>query len=99
MNLCHRFVEDSDWEYSEFSSYDLGQAVAHMTFQGLAMGLTARQFRAFDKDGLSSEFALPPHWEISTITAFGPIPQRDPGARDRRPTNDLLWPADTGDVA
>src|SRR5688500_3031705 len=32
-NLSHRFVEDSEMEYSEFAAYDLGQAVAHMTFQ------------------------------------------------------------------
>src|SRR6516165_5968339 len=30
-NLAHRYVEDTDWEYSEFSLYDLGQAVAHLT--------------------------------------------------------------------
>lgn len=30
-NVCHRFVEDTDWDYSEFALYDLGQAVAHMT--------------------------------------------------------------------
>ena len=24
-NLAHRYVEDTDWEYSEFSLYDLGQ--------------------------------------------------------------------------
>src|SRR5262245_37706608 len=29
-NLAHRYVEETDWEYSEFSLYDLGQAVAHM---------------------------------------------------------------------
>ncbi len=27
-NLAHRFVEGTDWEYSEFSLYDLGRAVA-----------------------------------------------------------------------
>lgn len=51
VNLCHRYVEDTDWEYSEFALYDLGQAVAHMTIQAQAMGLAARQFRAFDAEG------------------------------------------------
>jgi hypothetical protein len=32
-NLSHRFVESTDWEHSEFCTYDLGQAVAHMTIQ------------------------------------------------------------------
>ena len=48
-NLAHRFVEDTDWEFSEFALYDLGQAVAHMTIQAQALGLRARQFRAFDR--------------------------------------------------
>ena len=56
-NLAHRFVEDTDWEFSEFALYDLGQAVAHMTIQAQALGLRARQFRAFDRAGLAAEFA------------------------------------------
>jgi nitroreductase len=28
VNICHARVEDTDWEYSEFAQYDLGQAVA-----------------------------------------------------------------------
>jgi nitroreductase len=45
VNVCHLYVEGTDWAYSEFSSYDLGQAVAHMTLQAQAMGMAARQFR------------------------------------------------------
>lgn len=90
-NLCHRYVEDTDWEYSEFSAYDLGQAVAHMTLQAQAMGLAARQFRAFDRDALATEFAVPPHWEVTTMTAFG-VPLEPPAPdRDRRGLEDLVW--------
>src|SRR3954463_5624510 len=67
-NLSHRFVEDTDWEDSEFAHYDLGQAVAHMTFQAQALGLFARQFRAFDRAGLAAEFSVPSHWEVTTMT-------------------------------
>jgi nitroreductase len=85
-NLAHRFVEDTDWEYSEFSLYDLGQAVAHMTLQ--ALGLHARQFRAFDREGIEREFEVPPHWQVTTMTAFGRAAQsRPPGAR----RGDILW--------
>ncbi|MEJ7630651.1 MAG: hypothetical protein WKF54_13770 [Nocardioidaceae bacterium] len=102
MNVGHLFVEDTDWEYSEFSSYDLGQAVAHMSFQAQAMGMAARQFRAFDRDGLTEEFAVSAHWQIMTITAFGvvPAPMRVslPAAppdelafRERRKVEELLW--------
>lgn len=40
VNLARVLVEDTDWEYSEFSRYDLGQAVAHMTLQALSIAST-----------------------------------------------------------
>ncbi len=61
-NLSHRYVEGTDWKYSDFSLYDLGQAVAHMTVQAMALGLRVRQFRAFDRDGIAADFDVPPHW-------------------------------------
>jgi hypothetical protein len=101
-NLAHLHVEDTDWDYSEFSLYDLGQAVAHMTIQAQALGLSARQFRAFDRDALAAEFAVPAHWQVTTITAFGvalggPAQPSNPdeGAareRERNPLGDVLWP-------
>lgn len=96
VNICHRFIEGTDWDFSEFAEYDLGQAVAHMTIQAQAMGLSARQFRAFDLDSLTQELEIPMHWKILTITAFGvaqsPESDRwDPHDRTRR--DDLLWNA------
>lgn len=60
-NLCHRFVEDTDWDNSEFALYDLGQAVAHMTVQARALDLHVRHFRAFDRDSVAAEFAVSGH--------------------------------------
>ena len=107
-NLAHRYVEDTDWEYSEFSLYDLGQAVAHLTVQAQALGLHVRQFRAFDRAGLAAEFAVPDHWEVTTMAAVGraaatsvaqSAPVRsstarrsDGPSRRRRSINDILWP-------
>lgn len=72
VNLAPVSVEGApEWEYSEFSLYDLGQAVAHMTVQGLALGLDAHQFRAFDRAAVESEFAIPAHWRAVSMTAFG----------------------------
>jgi nitroreductase len=98
-NLAHRYVAGTDWEYSEFSLYDLGQAVAHMTIQAQSLGLFARQFRAFDRNALADEFGVPEHWEVTTMSAFGRVPagadssvRRTPEpARERRPVRDLLW--------
>ena len=102
-NLSHRFVEGTNWDYSEFAVYDLGQAVAHMTFQAQYLGLSVRQFRAFDRAGLATEFDVPPHWEITTMSAIGrapadvppPLvvaPNGEPRSRDRRPVTDVRWP-------
>lgn len=100
-NLSHRFVEDTDWDYSEFCVYDLGQAVAHMSFQAQLLGLHVRQFRAFDRAGIAAEFDVPQHWEVTTMSAIGhvpPIAARDiaansPGqARYRRSSTELRWP-------
>jgi hypothetical protein len=103
-NLCHRFVEDTDWDYSEFAQYDLGQAVAHVTVQARALGLHVRQFRAFDRAGIASEFAVPAHWEVTSMSAVGRVPKPiepeavDPSMapeRRRRPLDDLLWREDS----
>ncbi len=100
-NLLHRFVQDTDWDYSEFSNYDLGQAVAHMSFQAQSLGLYVRQFRAFDRDALAAEFDVPPHWEGTTMSAIGrvsPQARRSTSAvepwqaRQRRSPTDIRWP-------
>jgi hypothetical protein len=98
-----RLVEDTDWDYSEFSLYDLGQAVVHMTFQAQSLGLCVRQFRAFDREGLAAAFDVPPHWEVSTMSAIGRVPpdlaaradiasDAPYAARLRHPPEDLRWP-------
>ena len=101
-NLAHRRVQDTDWEYSEFSLYDLGQDVAHLTVQAASLGLSVRQFRAFDRAGVAAEFAVPDHWEVTTLAAVGRVPPSaglPPGAgaaapeRERRPRDELRWPA------
>lgn len=93
-NLAQHLVEDSDMEYSEFARYDLGQAVAHLTFQAHALGLSVRQFRAFDRAGLSREFGVPPHWEVTSMAALG-VPLGDGGIADfdtaRRPLHEITW--------
>ena len=98
VNLARILVEDTeDWEYSEFARYDLGQAVAHMTIQGLAMGLDAHQFRAFDREGIAADFAVPSHWEVTSMTAFGTAAHAAgeiaaPGtSRDRASLDDITW--------
>ena len=89
-NLAHRFVEDTDWDYSEFSAYDLGQAVAHMSIQAAALGLHVRQFRAFDRSAIAAEFGVPGHWEVTTMSAIGRAGGAPGAPRSRKA--DLRWP-------
>lgn len=93
VNISHTRVADTDWEYSEFSTYDLGQAVAHMTIQAHSMGLACRQFRAFDKDALTSHLQVPEHWEVVTMTAIGrAAPWADRGPRAGQRELSIHWP-------
>src|SRR3954451_17529012 len=71
VNVCHRYVEGTDWDSSEFAEYDLGQSVAYMTLHAHSMGLSARQFRAFDREAVQQELVLPAHWVAMTMTAIG----------------------------
>lgn len=105
VNLSHITIEGSDgWEYSEFARYDLGQAVAHMTIQALHLGFDAHQFRAFDRDGLVSEFHIPSHWEVTSMTAFGVSTHSagevdSPGtSRERASRSDVTWLRESRDV-
>jgi nitroreductase len=99
-NLAHRYVEGTDWDYSEFSMYDLGQAVAHMTVQARSLGLYVRQFRAFDRGAVVADFGVPDHWEVCTMSAIGRLPPSAPApdgwwprpTGERRPVDQLRWP-------
>lgn len=92
VNVCHRYVEGTDWDSSEFAEYDLGQSVAHLTIQAQAMGLHSRQFRAFDRAAVEAELGLPAHWVAMTMTALGrPSGADQPADRSRRTLHDLVW--------
>lgn len=90
VTLARRLVGDTGLLYSEFADYDLGQAVAHMTVQAQAMGLAARQFRAFDLEGLTEELRPNPGWAIVSMIAVGKAADTAAETRDRRTTADLL---------
>lgn len=96
-NLSQQLVAGSTLAYSEFARYDLGQAVAHLTFQAHALGLAVHQFRAFDRDAIAAEFDVPPHWEVTSMAAVGlphgPLATHvgSGTSRDRRTTSDITW--------
>ncbi|MER5946845.1 nitroreductase family protein [Streptomyces sp. NPDC001904] len=87
---ARRHIDDTRLLYSEFAEYDLGQAIAHMTVQAQALGLAARQFRAFDLDGLTGELRPNPGWAIISMIALGQAAEGPSKNRDRRSVADLL---------
>ncbi|MEU4287972.1 nitroreductase family protein [Kribbella sp. NPDC026596] len=89
VTMAHRYIEDTDWAYSDFADYDLGQSVAHLTLQAHAMGLACRQFRAFDLDALTTDLAPGPGWHIISMIAVGQAAEERPPDRERRTTTDL----------
>lgn len=89
VTLARRYVGDTRLLYSEFADYDLGQAVAHLTVQGQAMGLDAHQFRAFDLEGLTKELCPDPGWVIVSMIALGKAAEEPSASRDRRSVADL----------
>ncbi|MGW5348856.1 nitroreductase family protein [Streptomyces sp. NPDC004050] len=95
VTLTRRHVDDSTVLYSEFADYDLGQAVAHLSFQAQAMGLATHQFRAFDLEALTEELRPNPGWAVVSMLAIGKAADEPPVVRERRTATDLCtapWP-------
>ena len=82
------------------AAYDLGQAVAHLTFQAAAEGLTVRQMGGFDAAALAAEFDLDEAFVPTTVVAIGlpgdpadlddAVAGPDRAARARIAVDDLL---------
>jgi nitroreductase len=89
VNLVHRRVEGTDWAYSEFAEYDVGQAVAHLTLQAHHLGFACRQFRAFDLESLTDLLRPRDGWDVLTMIAIGRPVTAEPAERTRRDLSDL----------
>jgi nitroreductase len=89
VTMAHRYVEDTDWAYSDFADYDLGQSVAHLTLQAHAMNLACRQFRAFNLETLTTDLNPGPGWHIVSMIAIGHPAETRPDSRERRSTAEL----------
>ena len=83
--------EEDALTYSDYAAYDLGQAVAQLSVQALALGLVVHQFAGFDHERLAAQAEVPRHWQVTTGVALGrelaAEESGDPAARerDRRP--------------
>lgn len=93
-------TDANEWGALSHAMYDLGQSMAHLTFQALAEGLTVRQMGGFDAAALAAEFGLEATLVPTTVVAIGvagdpaDLPESvsgpDRAARVRLAIDDLL---------
>lgn len=60
-----------DGRPNRLALYDVGQAVAHLTFQASALGLAVHQMAGIDLDKIRADFALPEDLEPAAAAAIG----------------------------
>ena len=91
VNIAHRWVDDTQIEYSEFADYDLGQAVGapHASGPGPRMGVPPSSVPYLQ--GLSGDLDVAPGWQIRSMTAVGRATGQVP-PRERRPLAGLRPP-------
>jgi nitroreductase len=83
--------------YSDYAAYDLGQAVAQLSVQAGALGLSCHQFAAFDHAGLAETAGVPPHWSVTTGIAVGRGIVSEIAPRTRRPLAEIAYGARFGE--
>ena len=81
--------------------YDLGQAVAHLTFQATALDLYVHQMGGFDPRLARELFAIPAGYEPVSVLAigYGEEENSGPSARTRKPLGDFVFSGTWGNAA
>lgn len=81
--------------------YDLGQSVAHLTFQASALGLAVHQMGGFDAEKIRQLLAIPEGFEPVIVFAFGyagspamlpeDLRRREEAPRSRKPLESFVY--------
>jgi nitroreductase len=66
-------VVRDDGSPARHAAYDLGQSVAHLTFQAAALGLAVHQMAGFSVEAARAAFGVPERYEPFTVVALGAI--------------------------
>lgn len=84
-----------------YALYDLGQAVAHLTVQATALGLSVHQMAGFDPEQARAAFAIPAGHTPVTVLAVGalgdpaalpePLRDRELAPRARKPLDSFVF--------
>ncbi len=92
---------------SQIYKYDVGQAIAHLTFQASADDLFVHQMGGFSSQKAAELFQVPEDFEVLTVTAIGYM--GDPGQlpdnlskmeynkRERQPLTDMVFTGKFGE--
>jgi nitroreductase len=84
-----------------WATYDVGQAVAHLSVQATAVGLAVHQMAGFDRQQAAKLFALPEGYDPLTVFAIGyagdaavlpaGLRERELEARSRKPLSEFVF--------
>lgn len=88
-------------EPNRYAAYDLGQAVAHMTFQAATEGLFLHQMGGFDIDVVRTHLNIPDQFDVLTVIAAGypgnpeilheKLKKMEVAPRERQKANDFVF--------
>ncbi len=106
LGLALERPQKPDGSPNPHARYDLGQAVAHMTFQACALGLHIHQMAGFDPDHARKALGIPA--DLLPVTAFtvgylgeasslpATVQEKELAARSRNPASGFVhagrWP-------
>ncbi len=86
---------------NEWASYDLGQAVAHLSIQAQALGISVHQMAGFDRTGAHEKLGIPADYQAVTAIAIGyqgavetlpeDLREREVAPRARKPLNEFVF--------
>jgi nitroreductase len=92
-----------------YALYDLGQAVAHLSVQASALGLSVHQMGGFSQDAVRDAFGIPADHTPATVIAVGwlgdhdalpeGLREREQAPRTRKPLESFVYGAHWGEPA
>lgn len=84
-----------------WAAYDLGQAVAHLSIQAQALGISVHQMAGFDRVGAHETLGIPADYEAVTAIAIGypgeidglpeDLRERETAPRARKPLDEFVF--------
>lgn len=96
-------------ELNRHALHDVGQAIAHLTFQAATAGLVVHQIAGFDVEKARNEFSIPQDYEPVAAAAIGypgnsaelpeKLRKKDASPRKRKPLSTFVFEGGWGHAA